>query len=228
MYWIQDVPVKQAGTCPVCRREAVKFRSSQTTCGSKACRDKKYKLLKAGIDPCRESSPTAAAPKPRPRLGSREFSDFAEVQRRTGNAVAGRIGPNVLLADGKLCAVEAIRAALATGYGYEAEAKSTPAPSPDIDAEVVVRLLRQGEPVCKRCGQSHDPDDECILTVFGCYQIDMSPGRHTGRLIAPEALDLTLPGDYGADPLGDGTFRMVPSGDVVDYAERCRRLDSRK
>lgn len=31
-------------------------------------------------------------------------------------------------------------------------------------------------------------------------------------------------GDYGADPLGDGTFRMVPSGDVVDYAERCRRL----
>lgn len=32
------------------------------------------------------------------------------------------------------------------------------------------------------------------------------------------------PGDYGADPIGDGTFRMVPSGDVVDYAERCRRL----
>ena len=31
-------------------------------------------------------------------------------------------------------------------------------------------------------------------------------------------------GDYGADPLGDGTFRMVPSGDVVDYAERNRRL----
>lgn len=33
-------------------------------------------------------------------------------------------------------------------------------------------------------------------------------------------------GDYGADPLGDGKFRMVPSGDVVDYEERCRRLDS--
>lgn len=30
--------------------------------------------------------------------------------------------------------------------------------------------------------------------------------------------------DYGADPLGDGAFRMVPSGDIVDYAERCRRL----
>lgn len=31
-------------------------------------------------------------------------------------------------------------------------------------------------------------------------------------------------GDYGADPIGDGTFRMVPSGDIVDYDERCRRL----
>ena len=31
-------------------------------------------------------------------------------------------------------------------------------------------------------------------------------------------------GDYGADPVGDGTFRMIPSGDVVDWAERNRRL----
>ena len=31
-------------------------------------------------------------------------------------------------------------------------------------------------------------------------------------------------GDYGSDPIGDGKFRMVPSGDIVDYAERCRRL----
>lgn len=30
--------------------------------------------------------------------------------------------------------------------------------------------------------------------------------------------------DYGADPLGDGKFRMVPSGDIVDFAERNRRL----
>lgn len=35
-------------------------------------------------------------------------------------------------------------------------------------------------------------------------------------------------GDYGADPLGDGTFRMVPSGDIVGYAERCLRLPIRK
>ncbi len=32
------------------------------------------------------------------------------------------------------------------------------------------------------------------------------------------------PGDHGADPIGDGTFRMVPSGDIVDMAERNRRL----
>lgn len=33
--------------------------------------------------------------------------------------------------------------------------------------------------------------------------------------------------DYGADPIGDGTFRMVPSGDIVDFAERMRRLPER-
>jgi len=38
-------------------------------------------------------------------------------------------------------------------------------------------------------------------------------------------IDTERSGDYGADPIGDGsTFRMVPSGDIVDYAERCRRL----
>jgi hypothetical protein len=37
-------------------------------------------------------------------------------------------------------------------------------------------------------------------------------------------INLLKQGDYGADPLGDGRFRMVPSGDVVDYEERCKRL----
>lgn len=31
--------------------------------------------------------------------------------------------------------------------------------------------------------------------------------------------------DHGADPIGDGTFRMVPSGDIVDLAERNKRLE---
>ena len=37
-------------------------------------------------------------------------------------------------------------------------------------------------------------------------------------------IDVHRKGDYGADPLGGGKFKMVPSGDIVDYAERCRRL----
>ncbi len=56
-------------------------------------------------------------------------------------------------------------------------------------------------------------------TVFG-YELDRNTLTPIKRGILP-----VPPGkDYGADPLGDGTFRMVPSGDVVDYAERCRRL----
>lgn len=41
---------------------------------------------------------------------------------------------------------------------------------------------------------------------------------------ARETIDTSKPGDYGADPIGDGTFRMVPSGDIVDISERNRRL----
>ena len=37
-------------------------------------------------------------------------------------------------------------------------------------------------------------------------------------------VDMTKPGDYGSDPLGDGNFRMIPSGEIVDFAERNRRL----
>lgn len=46
------------------------------------------------------------------------------------------------------------------------------------------------------------------------------------RTLTPvrRAVDLTATGDWGADPLGDGMFRMIPSGDVVDFEERNRRL----
>ena len=37
-------------------------------------------------------------------------------------------------------------------------------------------------------------------------------------------VDTTRAGDYGADPIGDGTFRMAPSGDIVGVEERNRRL----
>jgi hypothetical protein len=55
-------------------------------------------------------------------------------------------------------------------------------------------------------------------TVLG-YELDR-------RTLTPirRVLDLTRIGDFGADPIGDGQYRMVPSGDIVDYAERCKRL----
>lgn len=52
------------------------------------------------------------------------------------------------------------------------------------------------------------------------YELDrvtLTPIRRT--------IDTRAAGDYGADPVGDGLFRMVPSGDVVTLAERNRRLD---
>lgn len=34
--------------------------------------------------------------------------------------------------------------------------------------------------------------------------------------------------DYGADPVGDGTFKMVPSGDIVSREERDKRLSKKR
>lgn len=67
------------------------------------------------------------------------------------------------------------------------------------------------------------------FTVYD-YEIDPNSGATT-RI--RESIDTAAPGDYGADPIGpnsDGVFmfRMVPSGDVVDFEERERRLKARK
>lgn len=56
---------------------------------------------------------------------------------------------------------------------------------------------------------------------FDGYDFTSGPG---GTVVKREHVDTRTPGDYGADPLGDGTFRMVPSGDIVDFEERNRRL----
>ena len=47
----------------------------------------------------------------------------------------------------------------------------------------------------------------------------MQSKTHVSRKV-----DTSRASDYGADPIGDGTFRMVPSGDIVDMSERNRRL----
>ncbi len=57
-----------------------------------------------------------------------------------------------------------------------------------------------------------------IPSVFG-YELDRKTLSPIRKLVLASS-----GGDYGADPLGDGTFRMVPSGDIVDFEERCRRL----
>jgi hypothetical protein len=54
--------------------------------------------------------------------------------------------------------------------------------------------------------------------ILGGYQLDEKLN------LVRQTIDLNAPGDYGADPVGDGTFRMVPSGDIVDLEERNRRL----
>jgi hypothetical protein len=63
-----------------------------------------------------------------------------------------------------------------------------------------------------------------FMTVLGGYTLDM----HSQGCLMHPALIARVPGvDYGADPMGDGTFRMVPSGDIVDFAERTKRLQAR-
>jgi hypothetical protein len=64
-------------------------------------------------------------------------------------------------------------------------------------------------------------DDKKPIVAFG-YNLDASgaPIRQTVPARKPGQ-------DYGADPVGDGTFRMVPSGDIVSLAERKRRLAER-
>lgn len=70
----------------------------------------------------------------------------------------------------------------------------------------------------ERSKEKISSDDKKPIVAFG-YNLDAS-GAPIRPTIAP-----SKPGeDYGCDPLGDGRFRMVPSGDIVDAAERRRRL----
>lgn len=57
----------------------------------------------------------------------------------------------------------------------------------------------------------------------------ISAAKKDDRLVMPkpEYVDTRKTGDHGADPLGNGKFRMVPSGDVVDLEERNRRLEKK-
>ena len=64
------------------------------------------------------------------------------------------------------------------------------------------------------------PGDE--FDVFG-HKFRLDERGRTQHVHQP--LPPREPGkDYGCDPIGDDKFRMVPSGDIVDAAERKRRL----
>ena len=64
-----------------------------------------------------------------------------------------------------------------------------------------------------------------MARVLGYSWSAIQRAQQGGKLSS--AIDVS-PGDYGADPLGNGEFRMVPSGDVVSYEERERRLAKRR
>jgi len=60
-------------------------------------------------------------------------------------------------------------------------------------------------------------DTKQPLVVLGAYPI-AEDGSVMRRYINPNQTDT------GADPLGNGQFRMVPSGEIVNLSERNRRL----
>ena len=60
---------------------------------------------------------------------------------------------------------------------------------------------------------------------FAGYDFTSGP---SGTTIHRGTIRTDAPGDYGSDPLGDGRFRMVPSGDIVDFDEMNRRLAARR
>jgi hypothetical protein len=63
---------------------------------------------------------------------------------------------------------------------------------------------------------THEP-----LVILGGYRVGA-----TGAII-PDAPVRYAGKDYGCDPVANSNppmFRMVPSGDIVGYAERCKRL----
>lgn len=53
--------------------------------------------------------------------------------------------------------------------------------------------------------------------------MDLSMGLDPETYIGKK-IDMKMDSDYGSDPLDNGMFRMVPSGDVVECAERNQRF----
>lgn len=63
---------------------------------------------------------------------------------------------------------------------------------------------------------------EAMDTIFGYSWEEIQQMQQ--KKARPRVIDTNSQKDYGAHPMGDGTFKMVPSGDIVDFEERCKRL----
>lgn len=60
--------------------------------------------------------------------------------------------------------------------------------------------------------------------TFDVFGHKVRQDRENRSSVVRETIDLDKSGDHGCDPLPDGTFRMVPSGDIVNREEMERRL----
>ena len=61
--------------------------------------------------------------------------------------------------------------------------------------------------------------------VFGRTVINSNGNLAISRVPLPTP---GVNGDYGWDPIGDGTVRMVPSGDVLTIEEASKRLSRKR
>lgn len=57
--------------------------------------------------------------------------------------------------------------------------------------------------------------------IFGYTWEQIKTAQQGGTLNKPIAI---TDGDYGCDPMGNGKFKMIPSGDIVNIEEKERRL----
>jgi hypothetical protein len=83
----------------------------------------------------------------------------------------------------------------------------------------VTRVILRGGPAVRKVKYNFDH-----TTADGQKRLmAISMGIDSEAYIS-KPIDTLRKGDYGADPLGGGKYRMVPSGDVVNLEERNRRL----
>lgn len=81
-----------------------------------------------------------------------------------------------------------------------------------------------GRTVVRKGLSSSSKDRVSDLDVYG-HKFHIDEKGNTRRV--SQHVETNRSGDWGADPVGDGTFRMHPSGDVVSLEERNRRLKKR-